>query len=1717
MVRRARVAAVFTLVIGLLTALPSGPAQAGVTDGLVLWYKLDEGSGTVAADSSGHGRDGTVTGAAGWSGAEGLAFNGTDTYVQAPNNLMAGLSSISVAFDVWVDPAQQTPYFIYGFGNTSGGVGNGYLFTTGNDYRTSIATGNWTTEQTTRPSAPHNLTRGTWKHVAYTQTGTTAVLYEDGVEVGRNTAVTITPGAIGAGTTTANYLGRSVYPGDRYLSGKLRDFRVYDRALAPSEVDELARPANAQAVQADLAALSLGDTGAVTANLILPATGPNGSSVTWATSDSAVVSSTGVVTRPALGQPDAHATLTATIRRGGSSATKTFDITVLAEFDDARVAREAADALVVHNLQDVRGNLTLPVTGTNGTTVAWASANPAVVSTTGEVHRPAHGAGGTTVALTATVTKNAATATRTMTAIVPELPAAEAKTGYMFSYFTGEGTANGEQVYFALSNGNNALSWREINSGNPVLTSTLGERGLRDPFIIRSPEGDKFYQIATDLRIYGNGNWDAAQRTGSKSIMVWESTDLVHWTDQRLVRVSPDTAGNTWAPEAFYDDSLGAYVVFWASKLYATDDPDHTGSTYNRMMYATTRDFRTFSEPKVWVDPGYSVIDSTVLKHGDTYYRFTKDERNNTSSTPCSKFIIEEKSTSLLNLDWSFVAECIGKGSINQGEGPLVFKSNTEDKWYLFIDEFGGRGYVPFESTDPAAGQWTMSTSYSLPSRPRHGTVLPVTAAEYNRLLQAYQPNQLAVAVEPVAVATGVGQPPVLPATAPAAFADGVRRSAAVAWDPVPASAYASVGTFTVSGTLVDNATLRATATVTVGPDPVPVSHLILRYEFDETSGAVARDSSGRGFDGAYNRTPAWGTGVHGGSVKLSGGGSTSTTAPYITIPNGVLAGATSVTVSTWVKWTASTTVNQWIYGLGPDNNRYLFTGPSNGSRVLYSAITTGSWSAESSLPYQAALPGGSWQHVAVTVDGTAKTAAMYLNGTRVASATNVTVKPSDLYDPTKSYSGYIGRSLYSADPYFAVEIDDLRIYDTALSPAEILELAGRTTGIAAVSLPQLKVDAIIDDVTSTVTLPVRPGTDLRALAPQFTLARGATLNPATGTTRDFTAPVTYIVTGADGAVRTWTVRALEMRSPVLPGLFADPNITVFGDTFYIYPTTDGFPGWSGTQFHAFSSKDLVHWQDHGVVLDLGPDVSWADNSAWAPTIAEKNGKYYLYFSGGLATGNTAKHLGVAVADSPTGPFTDALGRPLVAAGTYSGQMIDPAVFTDDDGQSYLYWGNGNAYQVPLNDDMVSFDPAKVRTYHPTGYNEGSFVFKRNGTYYFTWSENDTRSEDYQVAYATGSSPLGPWSDRQGVILRKDPALGIKGTGHHSVVRVPGSDDWYIAYHRFAIPGGDGTHRETTIDRLTFDASGGIAKVVPTLEGPEPVTIVHAGPDASGGEGAAIPLSGTVSGATAPLRWSFAAGPDVDAGATCAFADPAAAATTVTCTDDGTYTVTLHGGRGSDSATVTVANAAPVIAALSGPGPVPAGTPVTLNVTIIDAGANDTRVCTVDWGDGTAPCADAHRYAAPGVYTPVVTVRDDDGGSATRTLRYVVVSPARGPVLVAGGWQGGAEFGFVARHPGLVSCGEPVDLRLHAGDLEFRATGASLLLVIGPIATVVGTGTVNGVAGYSYLLTLVDSGGRGADHFRLRVWNSRTGAVAYANVGDTALDGGDVVIRDRAR
>ena len=285
--------------------------------------------------------------------------------------------------------------------------------------------------------------------------------------------------------------------------------------------------------------------------------------------------------------------------------------------------------------------------------------------------------------------------------------------------------------------------------------------------------------------------------------------------------------------------------------------------------------------------------------------------------------------------------------------------------------------------------------------------------------------------------------------------------------------------------------------------------------------------------------------------------------------------------------------------------------------------------------------------------------------------------------------------------------------------------------------------------------------------------------------------------------------------NPVLPGLNADPQIALFDGVYYIYPTTDGFANWTATTFSVFSSTNLVDWTARGVILDLPHDLTWATGHAWAPAITRVGGTYYFYFC-------ADQQIGVATASSPTGPFKDALGHPLIAATAYGTQSIDPYLFSDDDGTNYLYFGSGTngARVVKLGTDMKSLvgTPANITPSGASGVVEGSVMFKRNGTYYLQWSEGDTRNATYQVAYAKAQAPTGPFA-RLGVILSQNSALGILGPGGNTVLAIPGRDEYYIVYHRFKIPGGDGTHRETCIDRMSFNSDGTIVPVAPTLNG----------------------------------------------------------------------------------------------------------------------------------------------------------------------------------------------------------------------------------------------------------------------------------------------------------
>jgi len=376
------------------------------------------------------------------------------------------------------------------------------------------------------------------------------------------------------------------------------------------------------------------------------------------------------------------------------------------------------------------------------------------------------------------------------------------------------------------------------------------------------------------------------------------------------------------------------------------------------------------------------------------------------------------------------------------------------------------------------------------------------------------------------------------------------------------------------------------------------------------------------------------------------------------------------------------------------------------------------------------------------------------------------------------------------------------------------------------------KQNIVIDSLENKLYIPVEFGTNLKSFNLQFPQKEGVSITPK-GNVNFSKGAVKFTLKTSRQQDFQYEVRVAVDHNPVINGYYADPEILFSKqmNKYYLYPTSDGFTDWTGTYFKTFSSTDLVNWKDEGIILDLNKDVSWAKRNAWAPTIIEKkiDGKYqYFYYF------TAAQRIGVAVSDHPNGPFKDS-GQALISKrpnGTKGGQEIDPDVFTDPKtNKSYFYWGNGHMAVAPLNDDMISIDTNAIKVITPDRtFREGTEVFYRNGKYYFLWSEGDTRSENYRVRYGFSDSPTGKITvPENNLILATDAANGIYGTGHNSVIQIPGRDEWCIVYHRFTRPEGikmgrsAGYHREVCIDKMEFNTDGSIKKVIPTIKGIKPI------------------------------------------------------------------------------------------------------------------------------------------------------------------------------------------------------------------------------------------------------------------------------------------------------
>lgn len=441
---------------------------------------------------------------------------------------------------------------------------------------------------------------------------------------------------------------------------------------------------------------------------------------------------------------------------------------------------EICEKIIIPNASDIRGNISLP-TRLDGAQIKWVSSNPEIISDAvigkmpaGVVHRqPADAA----VKLTAIITLEGESIEKEMDLIVKKAPKALTEDdyeGYLFAHFIGEGGPNEEQIYFAVSD--DRLQFLDMNGAKPVLVSNIGEKGVRDPYLCRSAEGDRFFLVATDLSIYNRGGWFQneqgyydASTTGSPYLVVWQSEDLVSWGEPKLIKVAPENAGMAWAPEMIYNDETGEYIIFFASSIMNPETKYKAKP--NAIYYVATRDFEYFSETKLFIDNQLDgaadgkpreIIDTTVIKIGDTYYSASKDgdnaEANGGIRILKTKNLLDATSwEKVLDLDeLGLDLSGLGIKSLDNGylEGPELFQYNKKDwadpnvpEYGIMADQYAiGAGYLPLTTTnledvDNSKNSWKIlsSNDYSFDRlKKRHGTILRITKDEVTRLKKAF-------------------------------------------------------------------------------------------------------------------------------------------------------------------------------------------------------------------------------------------------------------------------------------------------------------------------------------------------------------------------------------------------------------------------------------------------------------------------------------------------------------------------------------------------------------------------------------------------------------------------------------------------------------------------------------------------------------------------------------------------------------------------------------------------------------------------------------------------------------------------------------------------------------------------------------------------------------------------------------------------------------------
>jgi len=419
---------------------------------------------------------------------------------------------------------------------------------------------------------------------------------------------------------------------------------------------------------------------------------------------------------------------------------------------------EAAAQRILDDISDLRFDDTTHRLPTFSGNVNWESDDPRVEIVDNVAHVDLPNEAGETAALKAMVTVRGITQTRTIDAELVPAGGSDDAFGYLMVHFVEDSNGYAEKIYLSISRGDNPEQWDILNAGEPILASHLGTTGVRDPYLTQDPNTGTWYIVATDLRVFGGDtgsgqceSWCHWSSQGSTKLNIWESDDLVHWSDQRQIDVRLDADGEpqaelgmAWAPEAtwepnFYGEGEGAFVVYWSSNMYESED--HTGDSYSRVLWAATTDFTqdTWEYGGVMIDTDGNAIDTTVLKNDGNVYRAMKDNSFGDG-------IYMERSSDdewwLEDADWETIPTKIGAGWADNKpggvEGPAGFKRNDSDHWYLYVDVIPTIGYRPMETDDLDAGWEELhSSEFEMAPSTKHGGIVSLNRSEYDAIRTA--------------------------------------------------------------------------------------------------------------------------------------------------------------------------------------------------------------------------------------------------------------------------------------------------------------------------------------------------------------------------------------------------------------------------------------------------------------------------------------------------------------------------------------------------------------------------------------------------------------------------------------------------------------------------------------------------------------------------------------------------------------------------------------------------------------------------------------------------------------------------------------------------------------------------------------------------------------------------------------------------------------------